>query len=429
MVDSTLSLHQATDDAAQSGDFWTALRHAADILTADPHDHRARLKLSLSLAALGHTEAATETLRVGARDLLRRGFLLSALGMARDALTLDPAASETMELLRELHGAGEGTQDLDGPRMPPPIPPSVRVQDRPHQASSRDTLLGMAETLGRTPPPPLAPIEPRPLPLFHEISEGAFLELVPTLDFVKLATGREVVREGEASDALYVVVRGEVEVERQGQVLAHLGAGAFFGEMSLLIRKPRRATVRTRMPTELFRIDPKRVESLAERFSDFGRGLAQFARRRLLGTVVTTSPMFKPLDARDRRELLKSFRPVTVEQGQVLIRQGDQTEGLYVVVEGQFEVAQLRDSEPVVLAYLETGDVFGEIGLLRKTEATATVTASERGVALFLPRDGFDAALARNPKAKEVLDALSEARLAELHRSDEAIDAEGLILW
>ena len=59
--------------------------------------------------------------------------------------------------------------------------------------------------------------------------------------------GERVVRQGEAGDVLYVVVAGQadvrVETERLSKTVATIGAGQFFGEMSLLTGEPRSATV------------------------------------------------------------------------------------------------------------------------------------------------------------------------------------------
>ena len=87
----------------------------------------------------------------------------------------------------------------------------------------------------------------------------------PTLEM--LAAGLEedsvpartvVVTEGEASDDFYVVVSGEVEVVTGGPagetVLATLGDDQWFGEIAALTGVPRTATVRTTVPTRLFRI-------------------------------------------------------------------------------------------------------------------------------------------------------------------------------
>jgi CRP/FNR family cyclic AMP-dependent transcriptional regulator len=69
-----------------------------------------------------------------------------------------------------------------------------------------------------------------------------------------------VLREGEESDALYVIVSGEVRVTSSGEAggpprdLGPLGPGGYFGEIGLLQGIPRTATVTAVTPAELLRI-------------------------------------------------------------------------------------------------------------------------------------------------------------------------------
>lgn len=418
-----MELHEAADASARSGDFWSSLRHAADILQACPTDHRARTKLALSLAALGQPGNAVGVLRTGALALTQQGYLLTALGMCRDAFTLAPTATLD-DVLAAIHRAGRGHDLLSRPRVPPPVTPAVDVASRPHLELGRDALLDAAATLGREAPPEVESLPPRPLPFFCEMDLAAFMDLVPRLSTKKLGPGEVVVEEGTRGDALYVVIRGEVDVVQGEEVRARLGAGAFFGEMALVVDKPRNATVRTHQATELFEIHRTDIEAISLTHMNLTRDLVHFARRRLLSNVVSTAPIFQPFDPNQRREMLAMFESRTVQPGQVVITEGEPGSGLFVLMEGIVEVSTQDDGEPVVIAYLEPGDVFGEISLIRSDHAIATVTAVDRSMLLFLPRVDFEQVVEHAPQAKAVLDELAAQRIEDLGRALEQRDVQ-----
>ena len=82
-------------------------------------------------------------------------------------------------------------------------------------------------------------------------------------------------------------------------------------------------------------------------------------------------------------------------------------DGLYVVLSGEVE-ARKGDQ---VLSRLKEGELFGEISLLQKTPATATVMATRRTSLLRLPREDFDALILSHPQILVLISELSEQRL------------------
>jgi cAMP-dependent protein kinase regulator len=80
---------------------------------------------------------------------------------------------------------------------------------------------------------------------------------------VNVEEGRELVREGDFSYEFMAIEEGEAEVTREGRHVADLGAGDFFGEMGLLEKTLRNATVTAKTPMRLVTLtgwDMKRME-------------------------------------------------------------------------------------------------------------------------------------------------------------------------
>lgn len=70
----------------------------------------------------------------------------------------------------------------------------------------------------------------------------------------QVPTGTDVVKQGDVGNDFYLIATGEVRVlvaEAGEKEVARLGAGMFFGEMAVIGRQPRSATVQTTQPTQL----------------------------------------------------------------------------------------------------------------------------------------------------------------------------------
>lgn len=104
------------------------------------------------------------------------------------------------------------------------------------------------------------------IPLFEEVGDEELAQIAPFATEVSVEQGRELVREGDFSYEFMAIEAGEAEVTRGGEHVADLGPGDFFGEVGLLERTLRNATVTAKTPMELITLtgwDLRRVERTA----------------------------------------------------------------------------------------------------------------------------------------------------------------------
>lgn len=80
-------------------------------------------------------------------------------------------------------------------------------------------------------------------PLFAGCTKGELRELARNTDEIDLRDGYVFVREGRSGREFFVLVEGSAEVTAKGRKLAELGPGDWFGEIALLTKVPRTATV------------------------------------------------------------------------------------------------------------------------------------------------------------------------------------------
>jgi CRP/FNR family transcriptional regulator, cyclic AMP receptor protein len=109
----------------------------------------------------------------------------------------------------------------------------------------------------------------REVRLFKDIEAPELATLGGTLRERILRRGQVLFHEGEAGEEMFVVVRGSIVIskpvkERVEQVLARMGPGDFFGEMSLFDRSPRSATVQADSDATLLALDRDALRRLTE---------------------------------------------------------------------------------------------------------------------------------------------------------------------
>ncbi len=118
------------------------------------------------------------------------------------------------------------------------------------------------------------------IPLFERLDAGALAEVVSMLRARTVAAGTTIVRRGERGDAMYMIAAGGVEVATGDGVVHPLGAGDFFGEMALISREPRTATVKAVSTVDLLVIDAVDFNRLGERMPEVRAEVERVGRLR-----------------------------------------------------------------------------------------------------------------------------------------------------
>jgi CRP-like cAMP-binding protein len=113
---------------------------------------------------------------------------------------------------------------------------------------------------------------------------------------VSVSAGDVIVREGDEADALYVIVSGSVDVKSRGEAgveehIRVMEAGSYFGEIGLLERIPRTATVTAVEDVELYRIEGDAFLDAIQTGSA-STSLLEGARTRLSRTHPSLRPQF-----------------------------------------------------------------------------------------------------------------------------------------
>ena len=120
------------------------------------------------------------------------------------------------------------------------------------------------------------------VPLFENADQNLIRDIILQLEPVVFTPGDYIVRTGEIGTDMYFISRGEVRVLSADESIqyASLGAGQFFGEISLLLSMPRTATIQALNFCDLYRLDKLQFDRVIERYPAFKESIRELAERR-----------------------------------------------------------------------------------------------------------------------------------------------------
>lgn len=128
--------------------------------------------------------------------------------------------------------------------------------------------------------------------IFSGLAAPVLEGLAASAAAAEVGEGKTVIREGDTPDDLYLIADGEFDVTSRGELINQMGPGDHFGEIGLIERIPRTASVTARSPSRLYRIPGNMFLEAAERGAALPNTFTRSMTRRLArthpGYVATT---------------------------------------------------------------------------------------------------------------------------------------------
>jgi len=230
--------------------------------------------------------------------------------------------------------------------------------------------------------------------------------------------GALIVREGEAADALYVIVSGRARALKSADAqaagareisLGFLKPGDSFGEMGLLEHGTRSVTVRASGDMQVLRLSRDVFDEVLREHPELHQYFELQAVHRQLTNFFKEFTAFARLPPAALQEMLAELEHLTVRPGERLIRQGDPPGPMYIVESGRLRAFVEDDGRRRYLAYLRKGDFFGELSVFKGATRAANVEAVSECTLLSLRAETFARLLATYPDFR----ARIEERIAQ----------------
>ncbi|ESN90385.1 hypothetical protein HELRODRAFT_108583 [Helobdella robusta] len=229
--------------------------------------------------------------------------------------------------------------------------------------------------------------------IFRSLDTDLMKEVIDAMFERKVQPGEHVIKQGDDGDNFYVIETGVFDVFISREVSSSSNgatsptSSGSFGELALMYNMPRAASVVAVTEGTLWAMDRKSFRRIVLQ--------SAFRKRQMYERLLQSVPMLSSLDNYERMTLADALVSMTFEDGECIIKQGDENaNGMYFIESGSARVTIRRKKdegeEEEACRLIGTGSYFGEMALLDKTPRTASVYADGKVKVAFLERDSFE---------------------------------------
>jgi CRP-like cAMP-binding protein len=416
----------------EQGDLARALSVYQHILEKVPLEYEVRMLVADTLAEAGAREAAAQVYRTVAIHDIRAGHPLPALVAGQALVKLGYPIDDIETLLVETYASGSPYLAHFAIR-PAPVDPSTKFETG--SGASPKSLQHAAEHALRAALDLSVYVgyqeQYHPLPFLSELTQESFVAVARTLTILRLKHGQLVMRQRDVGDSLFLVASGEllvfVDTPQGPKDVAHLFENTLFGEMALITGQPRTASVAVLGEADVIQVSKSALLQVMLSVPSVRDALDRFSRERLIKNLLQTSPLLAPFTKSQQGELLRHFEGHEMEAGVDVITEGEPGKGLFLILSGEVDVITgAAGPEPVKLAHLRTGEMFGEMSLVTDQPTTATVRAAMPTTVLFLAREYVERLAAAVPEIGTYFEelAMNRARDNTMRKAQGAVPDE-----
>jgi CRP-like cAMP-binding protein len=119
------------------------------------------------------------------------------------------------------------------------------------------------------------------VPLFSRLSKKQREDVARIADELDLPRGKDMAREGERGREFFVLLEGDADVFKGEKLINKMKKGDFFGEIALITKMPRTATVTAMSDVRVLVINERDFAALLKHSPEVGRGVAEALAERI----------------------------------------------------------------------------------------------------------------------------------------------------
>src|SRR6476620_4981016 len=216
--------------------------------------------------------------------------------------------------------------------------------------------------------------------VFRFVSDEHFDAIEPLLQEEHYEFGDVIVKQGDPANSFYVLTNGRaraLKIKPNGEEipLGVLKPGESFGEAALAEGGTRNATVRCSTAVDVLRIDRDDFLQLVTQEPDLKQSIETTGSNRAVQSFLYQFSNFGRLPTPVLRSMIEKFKPVSVQKGNLIIREADGAGPLFIIEKGRARAFAGTDGQVRNLAFYRAGDFFGELSILNGSPRAASVEA------------------------------------------------------
>jgi len=119
------------------------------------------------------------------------------------------------------------------------------------------------------------------VPLFARLNKRALQDVAHIADEIDLPAGKEMATEGDRGREFVVLLEGEAQVTKGGKRINTMKNGDFFGEIALVTKMPRTASVTATTDVHVLVITERAFDALVKKSPEVARGVAEALAERV----------------------------------------------------------------------------------------------------------------------------------------------------
>lgn len=119
------------------------------------------------------------------------------------------------------------------------------------------------------------------VPLFSKLDKKGLEEVAHIADEIDLPAGKEMATEGDRGREFFVLLKGDADVTRGGEKINTMKEGDFFGEIALVTKMPRTASVTATSDVDVLVITERAFDNLLKKSPEIGRAVAEALAERV----------------------------------------------------------------------------------------------------------------------------------------------------